>query len=109
MSGSQGCEKRARELGGSLDIQSESTRTKVVVKIPFVEEASTDSTRKAYLAGVFLRHSYVIMRVTDGKAKKETDSLKGWQQIATFLRSAPLGGPTVAKSGMPVTREGRNV
>jgi PAS domain S-box-containing protein len=41
--GIAGMRERVRELGGSLDIQSDRTGTKVVVRIPFLEEASTDS------------------------------------------------------------------
>jgi hypothetical protein len=43
------------------------------------------------------------------RAKKETDSLKGWQQIATFLGQPLSVAQRWSKSGMPVTREGRNV
>jgi hypothetical protein len=43
------------------------------------------------------------------KQKKESVSLKGWQQIATFLGQPLSVAQRWAKSGMPVTREGRNV
>ena len=43
------------------------------------------------------------------KRKRESDSLKGWQQIATFLGQPLSVAQRWAKSGMPVTREGRNV
>ena len=43
------------------------------------------------------------------KQKKESGSLKGWQQIATFLGQPLSVAQRWAKSGMPVTREGRNV
>jgi hypothetical protein len=38
------------------------------------------------------------------KPKPKSTSLKAWQQIAAFL-----GLPIWAKSGRPVTREGRHV
>jgi len=41
--------------------------------------------------------------------RNESDSLKGWQQIATFLGQPVSVAQRWAKSGMPVTREGRNV
>jgi len=41
--------------------------------------------------------------------KNESDSLKGWQQIATFLGQPLSVAQRWAKSGMPVTREDRNV
>lgn len=37
------------------------------------------------------------------------DSLKGWHQIASFLGLPISGAQRWAKSGMPVTREGRRV
>jgi len=43
------------------------------------------------------------------KRKKESDSLKGWQQIATFLGQPVSVAQRWAKSGIPVTRESRNV
>jgi hypothetical protein len=41
--------------------------------------------------------------------KNESGSLKGWQQIATFLGQPLSVAQRWAKSGMPVAREGRNV
>ena len=41
--------------------------------------------------------------------ENESDSLKGWQQIATFLGQPLSVAQRWAKSGMPVVREGRNV
>jgi hypothetical protein len=38
-----------------------------------------------------------------------SDSLKGWRQIASFLGLPISGAQRWAKSGMPVTREGRRV
>jgi hypothetical protein len=43
------------------------------------------------------------------KPKTESDSLTGWQQIATFLGLPISVAQRWAKSGMPVTREGRRV
>jgi hypothetical protein len=43
------------------------------------------------------------------RQKKESDSLKGWQQIATFLGQPLSVAQRWATSGMPVNREGRNV
>ena len=43
------------------------------------------------------------------KPKKEPGSLKGWQQIAAFLGQPLSVAQRCTKSGMPVTREGRNV
>jgi len=41
--------------------------------------------------------------------KIESGSLKGWQQIASFLGQPLSVAQRWAKSGMPVTRQGRNV
>ena len=43
------------------------------------------------------------------KPRTESDSLKGWQQIATFLGQPISVSQRWAKFGMPVTREGRDV
>lgn len=43
------------------------------------------------------------------KPKKETELLKGWQQIATFLGLPITAAQRWAKSGMPVTHVGRRV
>jgi len=43
------------------------------------------------------------------KPKPDTASLKGWQQIATFLGLPISAAQRWAKSGMPVIREGRRV
>ena len=43
------------------------------------------------------------------KTKKESEPLKGWQQIATFLGLTISAAHRWAKSGMPVTHEGRRV
>ena len=42
--GLAGMRERLRELGGSLQIQSDQTGTKIVVWVPLVEKASDDST-----------------------------------------------------------------
>ena len=41
------------------------------------------------------------------KPKKESELLKGWQQIATFLGLPISAAQRWAKSGMPVTHVGR--
>ena len=43
------------------------------------------------------------------RQKKESASLKGWQQIATFLGQPTSVAQRWAKSGMPVTHVGRRV
>jgi hypothetical protein len=43
------------------------------------------------------------------KQKKESFSLSGWHEIADFLGQPTSGAQRWAKSGMPVTREGRRV
>ena len=43
------------------------------------------------------------------KRKKESGSLNGWQQIGAFLGQPTSVVQRWAKSGMPVTREGRRV
>jgi hypothetical protein len=43
------------------------------------------------------------------KPKKQPDTLKGWQQIAAFLGQPTSVAQRWAKSGMPITRGGRNV
>ncbi len=43
------------------------------------------------------------------KVTKESEPLKGWQQIATFLGLPISAAQRWAKSGMPVTHEGRRV
>jgi len=43
------------------------------------------------------------------KTKKETELLKGWQQIATFLALPNTAAQRWAKSGMPVTHVSRRV
>src|SRR5579864_9574843 len=43
------------------------------------------------------------------KAKTESEALKGWQQIATFLGLPISAAQRWAKSGMPVTHVGRRV
>src|SRR5882762_8375025 len=43
------------------------------------------------------------------KPKPESDSLRGWQQIATFLGLPISAAQRWAKSGMPVTHQGRRV
>jgi hypothetical protein len=43
------------------------------------------------------------------KQKKESGSLNGWQQIADFLGQPSSEAQRWAKSGMPVTHEGRRV
>jgi hypothetical protein len=43
------------------------------------------------------------------KQKKESGSLNGWQQIADFLGQPISVAQRWAKSGMPVTHEGRRV
>jgi hypothetical protein len=43
------------------------------------------------------------------KAKKESEPLKGWQQVATFLGLPVSAAQRWAKSGMPVTHVGRRV
>jgi hypothetical protein len=40
---------------------------------------------------------------------QKTEPLKGWQQIAAFLGQPVSVAQRWAKSGMPVTREGRNI
>ena len=40
---------------------------------------------------------------------KQTESLDGWRQIATFLGQPSSVAQRWAKSGMPVTHEGRRV
>ena len=42
--GTAGMRERMRELGGSLDIQSDRTGTKVIITIPLIEKTSTVST-----------------------------------------------------------------
>jgi hypothetical protein len=39
----------------------------------------------------------------------ESDSLQGWRQIASFLGQPLSVAQRWAKTGMPVTRQGRNV
>jgi hypothetical protein len=41
--------------------------------------------------------------------KKESDSLKGWQEIARFLGQPLSVAQRWSKSGMPVTHDGRRV
>jgi hypothetical protein len=41
--------------------------------------------------------------------KKESEPMKGWQQIVTFLGLPSSAAKRWAKSGMPVTHEGRRV
>ena len=43
------------------------------------------------------------------KRKNESTSLKGWQQIAAFLGQPLSVARRWAKSGMPISRGGRNV
>jgi hypothetical protein len=43
------------------------------------------------------------------KPKYESDSLKGWQQIATFLGQPLSVAQRWSKSGMPLQHEGRRV
>jgi hypothetical protein len=43
------------------------------------------------------------------KPKKQPEALKGWQQIAAFLGQPTSVAQRWAKSGMPITREGRSV
>jgi hypothetical protein len=43
------------------------------------------------------------------KAKKESKQLVGWQQIAAFLGVPISTAHRWAKSGLPITREGRHV
>src|ERR1035438_2626672 len=43
------------------------------------------------------------------KQKKESASLKGWQQIASFLGQPVSVAERWAKSGMPVIHDGRRV
>ena len=43
------------------------------------------------------------------KAEPETDILKGWQQIATFLGQPVTVAQRWATDGMPVKRQGRYV
>jgi hypothetical protein len=43
------------------------------------------------------------------KQKKQSDALKGWQQIAGFLGQPTSVAQRWAKSGMPIRREGRSV
>ena len=43
------------------------------------------------------------------KPKKESELLKGWQQIATFLGLPISAAQRWAKSGMPITHIGRRV
>jgi hypothetical protein len=43
------------------------------------------------------------------RQKKESGPLKGWQQIADFLGQPSSVAQRWAKSGMPVTHEGRRV
>jgi hypothetical protein len=43
------------------------------------------------------------------KPKKESELLKGWQQIATFLGLPISAAQRWAKSGMPVTHVGQRV
>ena len=43
------------------------------------------------------------------KQKKESGSLNGWQQIGAFLGQPTSVVQRWAKSGIPVTREGRRV
>jgi hypothetical protein len=43
------------------------------------------------------------------KAKRESGALVGWQQIARFLGQTISVAQKWAKSGMPVTHEGRRV
>src|SRR5216684_1334324 len=43
------------------------------------------------------------------KTKPESGALKGWRQIATFLGLPISAAQRWAKSGMPVTHEGRRV
>ena len=42
-------------------------------------------------------------------AKTESDQLKGWQQIASFLGQPVSVAQRWAKSGMPVNHEGRRI
>jgi hypothetical protein len=44
-----------------------------------------------------------------GKPPARPSSLKGWQQIAEFLRQPTSVAQRWAKTGMPVGRQGRNV
>jgi hypothetical protein len=48
-------------------------------------------------------------RATTPKAGSSTGTLTGWQQIATFLGLPISAAQRWAKSGMPVTRDGRQV
>jgi hypothetical protein len=41
------------------------------------------------------------------KAKSQNDRLKGWSEIASFLGQPVVVAQRWARSGMPVTREGR--
>lgn len=43
------------------------------------------------------------------KQQKESGELKGWQQIAGFLGQPVSTSQRWAKSGMPITRQGRYV
>jgi hypothetical protein len=43
------------------------------------------------------------------KPKPKSTFLKGWQQIAAFLGLPISAAQRWAKSGMPVTREGRHL
>ena len=43
------------------------------------------------------------------KTKPESGALKGWRQIATFLGLPISAAQRWAKSGMPITHEGRHV
>jgi len=46
---------------------------------------------------------------TSAKTKPESGDLKGWRQIAAFLGLPISAVQRWARSGMPVTREGRRV
>lgn len=50
-----------------------------------------------------------VKQIGAARTKIQTDSLKGWQQIATFLGQPVSVAQRWAKTGMPVTRQGRSV
>jgi len=48
-------------------------------------------------------------RAKNAKSPATPETLKGWQQIASFLGQPVNVAQRWAKTGMPVTRQGRNV
>jgi hypothetical protein len=65
-------------------------------------------TQSVYAVDVSLQPSKIKHGGRMAKAK-QTESLNGWQEIAKFLGQPSSVAQRWAKSGMPVTREGRHV